>query len=166
MYLSCTDDDESQHAPPAPFLLLPLPFCPSRAEKQLTDTRGGNILSSFQLFSSFLSHFLLFSISLSHFIGADWNASVNMRTENCHVPKAGIQCLITEFPTQIKISRLMLKWVSFLVPINFLVKIEMRIENCQKLLLNIWSGSSWSCPFKTFVCRQIFSPPFCPMYPV
>lgn len=39
--------------PPSPFLSLPLPFCPPRAEKQLTDTRGGNRLSSSQLFHFF-----------------------------------------------------------------------------------------------------------------
>lgn len=55
MCLSCTDDDESQqmNPPPSPFLSLPLPFCPPRAEKQRTDTRGGNRLSSSQLFHFF-----------------------------------------------------------------------------------------------------------------
>lgn len=90
MRLSCTDDDGSQHVPSlfslSPPLFLPLPFCRLRAEKQLTDTRGENMLSSFYLFFSF-------SLLSSQYFFLQTEMCVAPSNENFQVPKAGIEYL-------------------------------------------------------------------------
>lgn len=85
---------------PFHLLSLPIPFCPSRAEKQLTDTRGGTRPSSFHVLC-FLKKYPIsccFQSPLLYSLFAPTEIRVSMSIENCLLQKASFHGTLALLP--------------------------------------------------------------------